>query len=335
MGKHIVVLSSIILAGLVILSPMVIAQGMMNPHGGSSDTCLGGRDPGPLWGQDSDQGELTGGFRYRYGKGSPGVSLEDEEGDLGISISLRGLRSKNSTMEMEGNLLETPWTIDEERNDEGVEIHYRTEMQWKDEGDHVLHRSTLKMTFLYRWSRENRSIDMDIEILSPPGDSDIEFYLSLDPMGMGDTCCLEERERTGYGHMFSFSRKNDETLAELSIDREALISGEGVSATVPTSVDMENENDEGVLTISSSLPESVDSMSFKGSLLIFEHLLQTLLDAGSRAASYVIDHIISFTLGTLFLTVTFAAMVIYLSRKGKETGGGDLDLSLNRYFRKD
>jgi len=152
---------------------------------------------------------------------------------------------------------------------------------------------------------------------------------------MGDTCCLEERERTGYGHMFSFSRKNDETLAELSIDREALISGEGVSATVPTSVDMENENDEGVLTISSSLPESVDSMSFKGSLLIFEHLLQTLLDAGSRAASYVIDHIISFTLGTLFLTVTFAAMVIYLSRKGKETGGGDLDLSLNRYFRKD
>lgn len=317
-------------AFIVVLSIPALGQGMMDAGNQKS----GNESDSPMMAGGSGHGPLEKGFRYRYMTSGPSASIEDEEGNKGIQLSL-GLLEHDGD---EGNCTIDPeelqWQVSENDDEGGKTITYRSDAQWKDQNGKIKEGSGIMMRFKYAWEGEERSLDMDIDIEKTPGDGRLSVGIGIKSSGIDKDCCVNEEVQEMKGHRFQYRTTSGETLGEMMIDDLATVDLSGDQDTVDTMVNVTGDEETQTLTISSEISEDMSSYSISGSLLVFDELLEVISDAGEKAVSYVIDHIVSFTIGLALLIIVIAAAVIFLSRKERETGGEDLKLENNRYYRK-
>jgi hypothetical protein len=75
--------------------------------------------------------------------------------------------------------------------------------------------------------------------------------------------------------------------------------------------------DTGLLTISSSVPAGIDSVSTGGVVDLLEGFLEYIGSTAEEAVSYVVDHIVSFLIGSAVLVLTASALFIFISIRAK------------------
>lgn len=317
---------------MVIISIPALGQGMEDARKGppGSDD----EESSSMSGSDSRKGPLEKGYQYRYRTGNPTASLEDEEGENGIELSLEGLKHSgtNGTSTIDTGDLE--WTVEETNTTVEKTITYQATADWKDEIGEVSGSSTIMMKYIYKWEGEKKSIDMDIEVENLPGEGELFLDIALASEGFEDDLETIEQNQEMKGHRYQYHTTSGTTLGEIVIDEEAEMEASGIPESVNTSVNITSTTEGKTLSISSALSEDTESYSITGSLLIFEELLETITEAGKEAVSYVMDHIVSFSIGVSTIAGIFIGTMLFLSRKKWETKGEDLRLLNNRYYRR-
>ncbi len=311
----------VLLIGTMILLSIPAMGRMMGP---GSDT-----GNGPMMDHESKRGPLEKGFAYRYGSGSPTASIENDEASSGIEISMESITHERDGKNQNIALNQTDWEVTESENDSAKTVTYKGNCTWKENGN----VSRITLNFHYRWGDDNRSIDIDLKMDDPPGNGNMTMRMKIGSEGLGDDCCLDPKQQKG--HRFHYNNQKGERLGELVIEEEANIETSEGNGTVSTDIEMESLGDSQNLMISSSISDNIESYSVSGSFRIFEEMMHLIGEAGDDAVSYVKEHIVSFAIGTALVITVIALSVIFISKKQVQTGGNDLDLENNRYYRKD
>ena len=322
---------ALLTAFIVLLSIPAFGQGMMDAKNGPPGD---GDDPGSAMRPDSGHGPLEKGFYYRYMTSNPSASIEDDEGEGSIQLSLNGLEHTGNGVKSTIDPEDLSWEVTETDETDGKAIMYQTNAEWKGENGESKGTSAIMMKFTYKWEGDKKSIDVDIEVEDTPGEGALDIDLGILSEGLNQQCSVNKQVQKMNGYRYQYQSSSGEDLGEIIIDEEADVEVGGVEEQVDTAVDVTSTTSGETISISSSLTQDVGSYSVSGSLVIFDELLEAISEVGENAVSYVKDHIVSFTIGLSFLIIAFVAAVAFLSKKGKETGGEDLKLMNNRYYRK-
>lgn len=329
MKKIILSLSAIVIISLLALAIPVSGMGQM----GMDDEVSAGQ--GPFMSEENQKGPLQRGYNYRYGMNGPEASVETENGNGGIGLSLKSIGFEKDGEPNHIPLNEVEWEVSEKETETGTRVTYNCEHVWEGEGGESGSVSRIKMLFIYRWTGDHKGLDVQVEITDPPADGELTVEMDVETEGLEQGCCWRKEGENQNGHRFAVVDDEENELGEIVIEDEADILVDGMIQTSQTTVNSTITETTQTLSISSSLSEDVNSYSIGGSLIIFDGMLDALGDSADKAVSYVMDHIISFAIGTGFLVVVTVASLIYLSRKDSPTGGSDLVLDNNRYYRKD
>jgi hypothetical protein len=125
-----------------------------------------------------------------------------------------------------------------------------------------------------------------------------------------------------------------EDLGELVIEEDADIVTSTGPATVDTDIDLDSTEETESISVSSMITQDTDSYSVSGSFIVLDQLLDILEGTVDEAVSYIRDHIVSFSLGTAFVIFIIVILAVFVSRKNIRTGGEELKLDNNRFYRK-
>jgi hypothetical protein len=322
-----ITLMTILTASILFLSVPAMGQKMKGMGPGD-----GMEGPGPMNGQDSRKGPLDKGVSYRYGNERPAASIENEGGNSGIMISIGRIRHDDNGTSCEIDPGSSEWTVDQEDGPSGTNIGYQGQLNWKDENNFTCNTSRISISFRYRWEGEKKDLEVNILIEDPPSKGNLTIDLELSSIGLDDGCCWKGQEN---GHRFQYQNNEGADLGEFMIDGDANISTSGGQKTVETDVLLESDEETGTLSISSTIGEDIDSYSVSGSFLVLEGLVKALDQAAEDTVSFILDHIVSFAIGTALVIFVLIISIAYLSRKNVRTNGQDLMLENNRFYRND
>lgn len=322
-----ITLMTILTASILFLSIPAMGQKMMGMGPGN-----GMEGPGPMNGQDSKKGPLDKEVSYRYGNERPAASIENEGGNSGIMISIGKIRHDDNETSCEIDPGSNEWTVNQDDGISDTNIDYQSQVEWKDKNNVSCNTSRISISFRYRWEGDKKNLEVRIDIEDPPGKGNITIDMELSSIGLDEGCCWKDQTN---GHRFQYQNNEGTDLGELMIDKDANISTSEGQKRVETDVLLESKEETGTLSISSTIGEDIDSYSVSGSFLVLEGLIEALDQATEDTVSFILDHIVSFAIGTAFVIFVLILSIAYVSRKNIGTNGRELILENNRFYKKD
>jgi hypothetical protein len=226
------------------------------------------------------------------------------------------------------------WVQISAETEQGKQVEYSTQARWKNKEGGTGPISKIMFRITYRWGENGNGMDFEVGVEEPPVNGELKVTLSIEPMGISTGCCYEKMERSQKGHGFSFSDNEGRKLAEVNVEDEASILKDGNPGMIDTEVEIESIEESGVLSISSSLDEDITTFDVDGTFSFLETLIEVLDEAGQEAISYIMDHIVSFLLGTMLLVIVITLSAIFMSRRSVDTKGRELELDNNMFYRR-
>lgn len=331
MKKKTIILSILFLSGLMTLSGT--ALGRMDHPG--TENGMGPMDPGPMRDQETREMNMERGYRFRYGMDTPVTSIEANGSRRGISIDVQGLRFRNSSADMNIELQDRDWEINGSQNEEGMEVSYSADCQWKEEGRQTTHSSKVMVRFRYTLQGDRESIEYSIEIEEPPGQGELAVFFRSGSSSEEAECCWIRENGGTPGHRYRFNSKEGEGISAMEINEKALLRMGNETKEEDISVTEETLNETISLFVETGVSEDTRSLSVSGTLSILEGFADLVKETAEDAAGFIRDHIYSFLIGAAVILIVSTAFMIFVSRKSVDTGGRDLELGKNRYYKGD
>jgi len=314
---------------------------MMGPPSGSSGGSGMGpgmdddQEMGPRWSQDTSMKRMEKGLLFRYGMDTPSSTIESEGTGSDIGVHLDGIGFKNNTRTMNIDIDDEDWTVEQKDVENGLEITYSSQCEWRENDQATGKMSQITVRFRYSASDSERMLGYNISIDTLPGKGNLTFFLMSDTNGLNKGCSwmgdngqqVWERKK-----LILRSAEGDE-LSTLDLSVPAMVDTDSGPQDVETELEGDLVNSSASIDVGLSLPEGATSASIFGSLTLFEEFVEALSGGLVEAAGFVIDHIYYFIGGAAVMTVIIIGAMSVVSSKKVDTGGSDLDLNRNKYYR--
>ncbi|MBN1539830.1 MAG: hypothetical protein JW939_06770 [Candidatus Thermoplasmatota archaeon] len=331
---------TLVIATVLSMMLIVISIGVNAQMGGPTDDVMGprsgpgmdGSDPqGPRWEQATENRQLEKGLMFRYGKETPETSIESTDTGKDIGMKVLQLRFRNDTVDLYIQVEDEEWKFQETGILDYIGVDYNSTAKWKNEGVDSGISSEISMSFSYHKWGSKRTLDYHITVKEIPGKGNLSISLGLDTRNVGGGCCwsddtpMEQKN----GKIITLRNEDGREMSQLMIHSAgtALIGDEfrDINSTVEENI----VNSTAVMDVNMDLSLEASDARFSGSLTIMD----LLLDGVAEAAGFVIDHIYYFIGGAVVITVLTIGAMSVVSSKKVETGGSELDLKKNRYYR--
>ncbi|MFW3145532.1 MAG: hypothetical protein ACMUIE_01820 [Thermoplasmatota archaeon] len=292
--------------------------------------------PGPVWNQSS-RDNIIGpekGYKFRYGLESPMTSVEGADTGKGINFQVARIRFHNGTHDLTMELSGEEWTVADEKIENGLRVSYACDGTWRSGGSSTSMMSKIRINYTYSGSGENERMEFNIRIQDPPAEGTIEAEIRTGSEGTENgVCCWKKDTSHQSGEKYKLSDFDGGEISSLTISNNATVEYGGSATSSDTSVDGELLNETAVIVVGTQLEARSDSVSFTGILDLLEGFGSFVSDSADEAVDYLLDHIYSFTAGAALFAITIAVSAFYLAGRKKDTGGKDLELGQNRYYK--
>ncbi len=307
-----------------------------DPMGPGSQPGMNDDPPqGPRWEQQTENKQVEKGLMFRYGKETPETSIEGEDTGSDIGLKVTEIRFGNQTNDLNIQIDDVEWEVQEQEIDEEVRVTYNSHAQWQNELGHEELFSDIQIQYHYIGGSEDRSLEYNITIDDPPGKGNLTITVSLDTIDMEGGCCWngDSTSQNMERNVLTLRNKDGEELSQFKIGNSGYLNADEEVVEVEIQVEEKIVNSTAALDVNMELPMNTRSASISGSLNILEGLIEAFTGAAEEVKEFVIEHIYFFAGGAAVMVVIIMAGVTIVSKKNVETHGSELDLESNKYFR--
>jgi hypothetical protein len=303
-----VAISFVLLTLPVTLADAWKGEGMMSGPGSGS-----GSGAGPHYSGSEDR-PIGEGSRQRFGSDRPDMGILDEDGN-GLSMTVETISCIVNGTAKGIDHSNSSWTLKASGTSENFTKEYSLDAPL---GGGAMSRILFR--YHVKWQGEEGKVDYDLSIDDLPENGTLRVMYGFQIQGEG----LGSFQGSGKRMMI---RDREGSLMGALDHSDSIACG-----TTSRNITVEWDSDGQNATMYAVAQIEGTSAEMGGTMTILEEFITTLGDMAGEAVDYVLDHIVSFSIGTAVLIIVGMSVLAFVGRRQTGPEGG-LDLRKNRYYR--